>query len=303
MTWDFSRELAQWGPGSSASALPLFAARAYCESVARTHYENFTVVSLCLPRRLVKHFYAVYAYCRWADDLADETSGGAEALDLLGWWRQELDACYAGQPRHPVMVALRETIRQFHIPQQPFLDLLSAFEQDQRVKEYETFSQLLDYCRRSANPVGRLVLYLFGRHDERRGVLADAICTGLQLANFWQDVRRDLAIGRVYLPREDRLRFGYSNEDLHAQRFTPAFRELLRFEVQRARGYFDHGEALVPLMPPGARVDVALFVAGGRAILDVIERQGFDVWQSRPELSRRQKLVLLARTLWRECWR
>ena len=165
------------------------------------------------------------------------------------------------------MVALRETIRRFAIPPEPFLDLLVAFEQDQRVKRYETFDQLLGYCRNSANPVGHLVLYLFECFDAKRAALADEVCTGLQLANFWQDVARDLAIGRVYLPAEDRARFGYSDDDLAARRFTPAFRELMRFEVERARGYFDRGEALLPLLPREARVDVDLFIRGGRAIL------------------------------------
>src|SRR5262249_21730635 len=151
----------------------------------------------------------IYAYCRWADDLADEPAD-ADPLELLDWWRDELQACYSGSPTHPVFVALRETIAQFQIPWDPFLDLLSAFEQDQRIKEYDTFEMLLDYCRRSANPVGRLVLYLAECHDEERGKLSDCICTALQLANFWQDVARDLDIGRVYLPRADREGFNLS---------------------------------------------------------------------------------------------
>src|SRR5262249_15633937 len=157
--------------------------------------------------------------------------GGQHALDLLRWWREELLRCYDGSPRHPVMVALRETIDRFAIPAQPFLDLLDAFEQDQRVSRYATYEQLLDYCCRSANPVGRLVLRLFECHDERRAALSDHVCTGLQLANFWQDVSRDLESGRVYLPAEDRLRYGVGDADLRERRFTPAFAELLRFEV------------------------------------------------------------------------
>ena len=167
-------------------------ARQYCRKLATSHYENFTVASLLLPRRLLPHFHAVYAYCRWADDLADETGGGQWAVDLLHWWREELLCCYEGKARHPVMVALRETIRRFDIPPEPFLSLLVAFEQDQRVKQYDTFEQLLGYCENSANPVGRIVLYLFESHDDRRGELADHVCTALQLANFWQDVSRDL---------------------------------------------------------------------------------------------------------------
>lgn len=299
MGWDFARELEQWGPtalrsrGASATARDLSDARAYCARVAKSHYENFTVVSLLLPRRLIRHFHAVYAYCRWSDDLADETAGGQTALDLIAWWRAELMSCYADEPRHPVMIALRETIRRFDIPPAPFLALLVAFEQDQRVKRYDTLDQLVGYCANSANPVGHLVLMLFECFDATRAALSDEVCTGLQLANFWQDVSRDLDIGRVYLPAEDRKRFGYSDEDLDARRSTPQFLELMRFEVERARGYFARGAALLPLLPHAARVDVELFIRGGEAILDAIERQGFDVWTSRPEVSKLAKAKLL----------
>lgn len=293
MGWDFARELKKWGPRSSDARVSLAAARAYCAHVSKSHYENFTVVSLLLPRRLIRHFHAVYAYCRWSDDLADETAGGQEALDLIAWWRGELLACYEGSPRHPVMIALRETIRRFNIPSQPFLDLLVAFEQDQHVKRYDTFDQLLGYCRNSANPVGRLVLYLFECFDAERAALSDEVCTGLQLANFWQDVARDFAIGRIYLPAEDRVRFVYSDDDLTAKRFTPQFRELMRFEVDRARGFFDRGEKLLPLLPRAARVDVDLFIRGGRAILRAIEQIDYDVWSRRPEVSKWAKGKLL----------
>jgi squalene synthase HpnC len=246
----------------------------------------------------VRHFHAVYAYCRWSDDLADETAGGQEALDLIAWWREELLACYeeaaiGREPRHPVMIALRETTRRFNIPPRPFLSLLLAFEQDQRVKRYDTFDQLVGYCHNSANPVGHLVLMLFECFDAERALLSNEVCTGLQLANFWQDVARDFAIGRVYLPAEDRARFGYSDEDLEAKRFTPQFRELMRFEVERARGYFDRGEKLLPLLPREARVDVDLFIRGGRAILKAVERIGYNVWARRPEVSKWEKGKLL----------
>jgi squalene synthase HpnC len=293
MGWDFAHELEKWGPQSSDRGVSLAAARVYCSYVAKTHYENFTVVSLLLPRRLIRHFHAVYAYCRWSDDLADETAGGEESLKLISWWRQELLACYDGTPRHPVMIALRETIRRFNIPSQPFLDLLIAFEQDQYLKRYDTFTQLLDYCRNSANPVGRLVLYLFECFDEKRAVLADEVCTGLQLANFWQDVARDFAISRVYIPAEDRRRFGYRDEDLEAKRFTPEFRELMRFEVNRVRGFFHRGEKLLPLLPREARVDVDLFIRGGQAILNAIEHIDFDIWSQRPEVSKWEKGKML----------
>lgn len=294
MPWDFTAELRRWGPGHAARP-PLAASRLYCGRVARSHYENFTVVSALLPRRLVRHFHAVYAYCRWSDDLADETAGGQVALDLLSWWRGELLTCYHGTPSHPVMIALRETIRRFDIPPAPFLNLLVAFEQDQRVKRYDTFSQLVDYCRNSANPVGHLVLHLFECFTPDRAALSDEVCTGLQLANFWQDVARDFAIGRVYLPAEDCARFGYTEWGTT----TPAFRDLLRCQVGRARGYFDRGSALLPLLPREARVDIDLFIRGGRAILDAVERIRFDVWAQRPEVTKWAKVRLLAGAVWR----
>ena len=300
MGWDFAEELKRYGPRSADTLMSLAAARSYCARLARTHYENFAVASVLLPRRLVPHFHAVYAYCRWADDLADETAGGQEALDLLGWWKRQLLTCYIGTPRHPVMIALRETVRRFAIPVKPFLKLLIAFEQDQRVKRYETFDDLLGYCRNSANPVGHIVLYLFGCHTPERAALADEVCTGLQLANFWQDVARDFEKGRVYLPAEDRRRFGYADADLTARRFTPTFAELMRFKVERTRGYFDRGAKLLPLVPRAVRIDVDLFLRGGRAVLDAIERQGFDVWSRRPVVSKRAKLGLLVQALGRQ---
>ena len=249
---------------------------------------------MLLPRKLVPHFHAVYAYCRWADDLADETAGGQQTLDLLAWWRTEVLRCYDCEPRHPVMVALRETIRRFNIPSQPFLDLLTAFEQDQRVKRYDTFDQLLGYCRNSANPVGRLVLYLFECHDEQRGQLADEVCTGLQLVNFWQDVARDRDIGRVYLPLEDLTRFGV----IDLTRFTPAFAEMMRFQVDRTRGFFERGRALLPLVQRQVRIDVDLFIRGGEAVLHAIERQGYDVLSHRPIVGAVAKAGLFGRAVW-----
>jgi len=318
MAWDFARELAAWGPrasggrqppdssehqGADASRSPgLSRAHAYCKYVTTSHYENFTVASVLLPRRLLRHFHAVYAYCRWSDDLADETAGGAEALELIAWWRRELLACYGGEPTHPVMLALRETIRRFDIPPEPFLNLLVAFEQDQHVKRYDTFDQLLGYCRNSADPVGRLVLYLFDCFDADRARLSDEVCTGLQLANFWQDVARDFAIGRVYLPREDLARFGVAEADVAAGRSTPQFRDLMRFEVERTRGFFDRGAALLPLLPREARVNVDLFLRGGRAILRAIERGGYDVLARRPVVTKAEKVRLMLRALAARVW-
>jgi squalene synthase HpnC len=295
----FANELARHGPDGYPASMSLMRARGYCARLARAHYENFSVASALLPRRLVPHFYAVYAYCRWADDLGDETGGGSLALRLLRWWREELLRCYDGMPRHPVMIALRETIREFRIPPQPFLDLLFAFEQDQLIKKYQTYEQLLGYCRYSANPVGHLVLYLCECHDPTRAALSDHVCTGLQLANFWQDVVRDLDKGRIYLPEQDRLRFHVSEEDLHARRYSPGFAGLMALEVRRAWDLFDRGAALVPLMPREVRSDIDLFVQGGRAILRKIERGHYNVLQARPRLSKWDKASLLLRAMWR----
>ncbi len=299
MTHSFLHELQRLGPDSAYPEFSLGQAREYCGQLARSHYENFSVASLLLPRRLLKHFHCIYAYCRWADDLGDETEGGERALALLQWWREELNRCYAGRARHPVMIALKPTIERFRIPPEPFLDLLAAFEQDQRVKRYETYQQLLDYCRYSANPVGRLVLYLCESFDEGRAELSDRICTGLQLANFWQDVARDFDIGRVYLPAEDRRRFGCSDDDLAARRFTPAFAELMRFEVDRARGLFVEGLPLVELVPTDVRIDIELFARGGLGILSKIEAIGGNVWQTRPVLTKGEKLSILAKVFGR----
>jgi squalene synthase HpnC len=295
----FVTELARLGPHRSYAPVSVGLAQAYCSRLARRHYENFSVASVLLPRRLLHHFHSIYAYCRWADDLADETAGGGQALALLRWWREELLRCYDGRPRHPVMVALRPTIQRFRIPPQPFLDLLFAFEQDQLLKHYQTFEQLLGYCRYSANPVGHLVLYLCECYDAVNAGLADHICTGLQLANFWQDVDRDYTIGRVYLPDDERRRFGYRDEDLRARRFTPAFADLLRYLVERTRVLFQRGWPLVARVPAAVRPDVELFVQGGLAILRKIEAQGFDVWQARPTLARWEKATLLGGVLWR----
>jgi squalene synthase HpnC len=297
MNTAFARELRRYGPGCLNSSVTPAEARSYCRHLALTHYENFSVASLLLPRRLLRHFHHIYAYCRWADDLGDETGGGAEALELLAWWREELLRCYDGTPEHPVMIALQDTIRRFNIPSEPFLDLLSAFEQDQTTKEYDTHEQLIDYCRRSANPVGHLILYLGECFDGERAELSDHICTGLQLANFWQDVSRDLEIGRVYLPREDRERFGYTDAELRQRRFTPAFAELMKLEVHRTRALFEQGKPLVELMPDDLQIDVELFIRGGLGILERIERQGYDVWSRRPKLSKFAKAELLVRVV------
>jgi squalene synthase HpnC len=299
MPWDFSQQLASFGP-DAAPASPSRAA-AYCRWVARTHYENFSVASLLLPRRLLPHFHAVYAYCRWADDLADET--GDNAPGLLAWWRSSVERMYAGEASHPVFVALSDTVRRFSIPPKPLLDLLKAFEQDQRVKRYATYDQLLAYCANSANPVGVLVLHLWECVDEERVRLSNHVCTALQEANFWQDVARDFAIGRVYIPAEDRLRFGVSEEDLALGHGTPAFRELMRFEVERTRTRLMRGYPLADMVPAEVRPDMELFLEGGLATLDAIERAGYDTLSGRPKLSRWAKGRLVLGAVWRKVLR
>jgi len=269
--------------------------RRYCERLARSHYENFSVATWFLPRRLRPHFCSVYAYCRISDDLGDEVGNPQHALQLLDIWEGELDACYAGRPRHPVFVALAETVRSCDIPRQPFADLLTAFRQDQRVSYYESFEDVLGYCHYSANPVGRLVLYLCGYRDAERQQLSDYTCTALQLANFWQDVAVDCGKGRIYLPLEDLRRFGVSEKDIAERRATPQFLQLVRFEVERAREWFQKGLPLAQKVDSELAIDIELFSRGGLEILHAIESQGYDVLRRRPVISKARKLALVAR--------
>jgi squalene synthase HpnC len=292
----FLDELRRYGPDAS-TGVNLEAARAYCARLTATHYENFSVVTWLTPRDLRPAFQTIYAFCRWSDDLGDEVGDRDRARALLAWWRGELAAMYRGEVRHPVFVALRPVVQEYTIPTEPFEALISAFEQDQEVLDYSTYDQLLDYCARSANPVGHLVLYLARSFDPVNASLSDATCTALQLANFWQDVARDLAIGRIYLPREDRERFGVSESDLRAPRAGLALRRLLEFEVDRARELFARGWPLVDRLPRPIAVDVDLFTRGGLAILKGIAAQDYDVLVRRPVVSRTAKLGLLARAL------
>jgi squalene synthase HpnC len=292
----FSDDLRLYGPDALGSGrVSLDEARAYCARLATSHYENFSVVSWLTPRELRPALQAIYAFCRWSDDLGDEVGDRDLSRTLLTWWRGELQALYDGECRHPVMVALREVVQRHAIPIDPFAALISAFEQDQDVLEYETFDQLLDYCSRSANPVGHLVLYLCDAFDRENAELSDATCAGLQLANFWQDVARDLDIGRIYLPNEDRRAYRVTEDDLRAKRFTPEFAQLLRFEVGRAREFLERGRPLAARMPRSMARPVDLFSRGGLAILDRIETVGFDVLTRRPVLSKLSKLGLIAR--------
>src|SRR5277367_3344958 len=242
-----------------ATAPTLAEAREYCAHLARTHYENFSVATWFLPRRLRQHFFNVYAYCRISDDLGDEVGDTAASLELLNEWQQELDACYEGTPKHPVFVALKETVREFDIPKHEFSDLLIAFRQDQTVTRFETFNDVLAYCKYSANPVGHLVLYLCGYRDPERQQLSDFTCTALQLANFWQDVTADYAKGRTYLPLQDLLLFNVSQDDIASNRITPAFRAMMKFEVERAHDWFRQGLSLINKVDRELAIDLDLF--------------------------------------------
>lgn len=272
-------------------------AEAYTRRLATHHYENFQVVSFLLPKRLHQDFYNVYAYCRWADDLADETGDPKESLRLLADWREQLDAMFAGETAHPVFVALRGTVTRYAIPRAPFADLIRAFEQDQTVTRYPTWTDLYAYCRCSANPVGRLVLYLCGYSDAARQSLSDATCTALQLANFWQDVAVDLAKDRVYIPLEVLARHGYTLEELYARRMTPAFREVMRELVARARELFVTGLPLPSMVDRRLAVDIDLFSRGGLRVLDKIAAQDYDVLARRPAISKAERLWLLLGSL------
>jgi squalene synthase HpnC len=239
----------------------------------------------------------VYAFCRWADDLGDEIGDPEESLRLLAWWRWELERMFTGNASHPVYVALQQTVERRRLPRQPFDDLITAFEQDQRVNRYETFDALYGYCRCSANPVGRLVLHLCGYFESELLGFSDATCTALQLANFWQDVAVDLEKNRLYIPLELLRRHGCPEEDILARRFTPQFAAVMREAVARTRELFDHGLPLARRVDRRLALDIELFSRGGLLILRKIERQNYDVLSRRPAISKTERFALLLRTL------
>lgn len=275
---------------------------AYTRWISGAHYENFHVVSFLLPKRLHQDFFNVYAYCRWADDLGDELGSPDYALEMLGWWRAQLDAMYAGETTHPVFVALEGTVEKHGIPREPFEHLIRAFEQDQRKTRYATYEEVLDYCVWSANPVGRLVLHLCGYTDEPRRRLSDATCTALQLANHWQDLRRDyFDRDRIYLP-EDRMRaHGYDYDalagDLRRGEGRPAARALLRELVDRAEALFAEGMPLVEQVDRRLAIDLELFSRGGMLVLDKIRAQDYDVIARRPKAGKVERVGLLIKVL------
>jgi squalene synthase HpnC len=274
-------------------------AQRYTRWLATHHYENFNVVSWLLPRRLHQHFHNLYAYCRWSDDLGDEVTDPARALQLLDAWEDELRLIYgrSGGPSHPVLIALGETIRDKNIPIQPFSDLLRAFRQDQTVQRYRTWEDVLDYCVYSANPVGRLVLYLCEYRDEARQKLSDQTCTALQLANFWQDVSRDLEKGRIYIPLDVLAAHGLSEAEIVNKRFDARFVALMKSLIARTRAIFQAGMPLATTVEPFLRVDLEMFSKGGLAVLDAIEACGYNTLEHRPTLTKWTQIGLLARTL------
>ena len=295
-----------WAALPAAYRIPEFAptleeARAWCKNLAESHYENFHVASWFLPKALRPHFHSIYAYCRISDDLGDEVPDRSAALALLDLWGRELDACYEGRARHPVFVALAETIRQCGIPKKPFADLLVAFRQDQTVTRFANMNEVLAYCEYSANPVGRLVLYACGEvtpeTQEEKFRLSDATCTALQLANFWQDVRVDWQKDRVYLPQDDMRRFGVTNETIASGVATPEFRALLRHEVDYARSLFKQGLPLIGMVNRDLAIDLDLFSRGGLEILRAVERRDYDVLSARPSIGKGTKLQLALRAV------
>lgn len=281
---------------SHASAKPpsLAESYAYCADLARSHYENFTVISRFTPRQHRPALEAVYAFCRHTDDLGDEAAG--DRLALLDAWEAELTLAYNGEPTHPIMVALQDTIRRARIPEEPFRKLIEANRMDQGSGRFETYADVLHYCDHSANPVGRMVLHVLGEASEENVRLSDATCTALQLANFWQDVARDYAMGRIYIPLEDMRAFGCTEEQIANGVADRAFRELMRSEVNRAQALFEEGLPLATRLSGRARLAIALFSKGGMRVLDAIRKQDYDVLSERPVVTRSRKLWLILST-------
>ena len=273
----------------------LIQAQAYCKRLAESHYENFHVATWFLPKRLRPHFQSIYAYSRIADDLGDEVSDAALSIKLLDAWEVLLNECYdaPGESRHPVFVALAETVRACSIPRKPFADLLVAFRNDQNITRYPTLAAFEAYACYSANPVGHLVLYACGYDDASLRVLSDKTCTALQLANMWQDVAQDYDRGRVYLPQDAMLRHGVSETDIAARNCTPAFRAMMRELVDGTRQMLKEGDAIRKHVDAELGVTLGLFNRGGCAILDAIEAQDYDVLARRPVVSKARKASLL----------
>jgi squalene synthase HpnC len=274
-------------------------AQAWCAELTRTHYENFHIATIFLPRKVRPQFESIYAYCRVAEDLGDEVDDPVVATRLLDAWGSMLDECYDTPQRsmHPVFVALHESIRACDLPRQLFADLLIAFKVEQVKTEYETWEELLHYSHYSANPVGRLVLWVYGYREERLALLSDKICTALQLANLWQDVVEDKERGRRYLPAESLKRFGVDEGQIEGRIFTPEFRAMVQDLVVRTRAMLDEGGEISRYVDRELAVTLNLFRNGGDAILDGIVAQDYDVLRGRPVVTKAKKLSLLAGSL------
>lgn len=273
---------------------------AFCEQLAKSHYENFPVASFLIPREKRPYVWSIYAFARIADDFADEGETPAERrLEMLNDWGQHLDECFMGNATHPVFIALTETVRKFSIPKKPLADLLAAFRMDVTTKRFPRFDDLTYYCGHSANPVGQLVLYVFENATERMVTLSDHICTALQLANFWQDVSVDWQKGRLYIPLEDVMRFGYTEHDLEGKVADERFRKLMAFEVGRTRDLFVAGKPLLREATPDLHLELNLTWRGGMKILEKIEALHYDVLHTRPAISAVDKLSIFSRSLLR----
>ncbi len=269
---------------------------AYCAAITEAHYENFPVASLFLPAEKRPYIQAIYAFSRIADDFADEFAiSREERLLKLDDWESKLRLCYEGEADDPVFIALKETVKKLEIPIEPLLDLLTAFRKDVTTNRYETFDQLLEYCRCSANPVGRLVLMVFNYREESLFTLSDSICTALQLANFWQDLRVDREKDRLYIPLEDCNTHSYDIKRWKEGVADESFRRLMRFEVKRTRELFYGGAELPSLVAKDLQLELKLIWLGGMEILNRIERSGYDLFFTRPTLSAWNKFTVLAR--------
>jgi squalene synthase HpnC len=298
------RDAAAWRIVHVPHGCDLPAAEAFCRAVAARHYENFTVATRLVPPRLRQHLANVYTFARWSDDLADEAVDANTAARELADWRRQLADCFAGRAEHPVFIALADTARRTGLTMEPFADLVDAFTEDAAfdrtgtLVRYAARADVERYCRRSADPVGRIVLALEGCRDAALVAMSDSICTGLQLVNFWQDMSRDYHAGRVYLPREDMDRHGVTPGDLARPTASRSLVDLVRDEVAWARDRFAAGAPLAERAPSVLRPAIAMFVAGGRAVADAIERAGFDTLAVRPTVGRWTKLRLAARAWW-----
>jgi squalene synthase HpnC len=271
------------------------AAFAYCERMARGHYENFPVASRFVPARLRPFVWAVYAFARSADDFADEARFAGRRAEALGFWEEQLERCFHGEAEHPVFIALRDAVEKCDLPIAPLRDMLTAFTMDLSVNRYQTYAQLERYFQHSAHPVGRLVLHIFGYREPSLHCFSDDVCAALQLTNFLQDVGIDLAKDRIYLPQEDLKHFGVTESMLFARQVTPELRDLYRFEVARARSLFERGRPIIDRVGPELGFELAMIWQGGNTILDKLEAVGYDVFRRRPTLNAADKARMVAR--------